>query len=187
MADLSSVPPSPPLPLGAPALRAAFDVAAWFLDRARSDDMHLPLQKLQRLLFVAQAAYPGLLMPALFVADELGPIEPNLQRLLSDGRPEDLPVEVPAGQVAEFLEDIWRRFGHMPAERLNGLVAKNAAYAAALAAGRGTAIAPTAYAGAFAPAPAKIAEDVRMLRSQNGAAVAVRAWTPGKARAEQDR
>ncbi len=194
MADLSSVPPSHPPMLGAPAARAAFDVAAWFLDRARADDTHLPLQKLQRLLFVAQAAYAGrtpdgtaLLMPALFVADELGPIEPNLQRLLCDGRPEDLPVELPAGEVAAFLEEIWRRFGHMPVERLNGLVAKTAAYATALAAGRGTAISPLAYAGAFAPTPAKIAEDVRMLRSQSGAAVAVRSWTPGMARADQDR
>jgi uncharacterized phage-associated protein len=188
MAD-PSAPPSQ-LTLGAPALRAAFDAAAWFLDRARADDAHLPLQKLQRLLFIAQAAYAGspgegraadaLLMPALFVADELGPIEPNLQRLLSDGRPDDLPVEKPSGPVAAFLEDVWRRFGHMPADRLNALVAKNAAYAAALAAGRGTAIAPTAFAGAFAPTPAKIAEDVRMLRSQSGAPVAVRAWTPGK-------
>jgi len=119
-------------------------------------------------------------MPALFVADDLGPIEPNLQRLLSDGRPEALPVEAPAGQVAAFLEDVWQRFGHMPADRLNALVAKNAAYAAARAAGRGTAIAPMAFAGAFAPASTKIAEDVRLLRSQSGAPVAVRAWTPSK-------
>jgi hypothetical protein len=44
MADLSENPVQPML--GAPDLRAAFDAAAWFLDRARADDAHLPLQKL---------------------------------------------------------------------------------------------------------------------------------------------
>ncbi|HEY4135853.1 MAG TPA: hypothetical protein VGO34_11635 [Alphaproteobacteria bacterium] len=180
MAD-ASVSPSPDhLPL-APAVRTAFDVAVWLLDRARTDDMHLPLQKLQRLLFIAQAAYvDGLLMPAVFVAEDLGPVEPNLQRLMSDGRPEDLPAEALPRQVETFLDETWRRFAHMSTERLNGLVAKNAAYAAALAAGRGCLVAQDALAGTFAAGAAKIAEDVRMLRSQNGAPVAVRAWRPGE-------
>ncbi|MFN4282115.1 MAG: Panacea domain-containing protein [Alphaproteobacteria bacterium] len=179
MADPSSATP-PPL-CAAPAARTAFDVAVWFLDRARADDAHLPLQKLHRLLFIAQAAYAagGMLMPAVFVADELGPIEPNLERLLGDGRPEDLPAEPPNRAALALLEDVWRRFGYMPADRLGALVAKNAAYAAALAAGRGSVIAQSELAGSFAPAPAKLAEDVRMLRSQSGAAVAVRAWIPG--------
>ena len=189
MADLYEKAPSVAAnALGAPAARTAFDIAVWLLDRARADDMHLPLQKLHRLLFIAQAAYAGhaddaggQLMPAVFVADELGPIEPNLERLMVDGRPEELPAEALSRSAAGFMEDIWRRFAHMPTERLNGLVVKNAAYAAALAAGRGTVIAQSSMAGSFAPAPAKIAEDVRMLRSQNGAPVAVRAWRPGQA------
>jgi uncharacterized phage-associated protein len=199
MADLPEKTPSDPSAapsFGAPAARTTFDVAVWLLDRARADDIHLPLQKLHRLLFIAQAAYAGraeetggLLMPAVFVADALGPIEPNLERLMVDGRPEELPAETLSRGAADFLEDVWRRFAHMPAERLNGLVAKNAAYAAALAAGRGAVIAQSLLAGSFAPAPAKIAPDVRMLRSQNGAPVAVRAWRPGMApaKAEQDR
>jgi hypothetical protein len=119
-------------------------------------------------------------MPAVFVADDLGPVEPNLQRLMSDGRPEDLPAEALPHQVGIFLEETWRRFAHMPADRLNGLVAKNAAYAAALAAGRGSLIPQAALAGTFSAGSAKIAEDIRMLRSQNGAPVAVRAWRPGE-------
>lgn len=175
-----------------PALHTAFDGAVWFLDRARADHIHLPPQKLQRLLFIAQAAYAGrfqgaLLMPALFVADELGPIEPNLLRLLSEGRPDDLPSEPANRETADFLEEIWRRFAHMPADRLNSLIAKAPAYAAALALGRGALLIPADFAPLFAPAPAKLAEDVRVLRSQSGAAVAVRAWTPGRAKAEQDR
>lgn len=175
-----------------PALRTAFDGAVWFLDRARADDIHLPPQKLQRLLFIAQAAYAGrtkgaLLMPALFVADELGPVEPNLMRLLSEGRPDDLPAEPANRETAEFLEEIWRRFAQMSADRLNGMIVKTPAYAAALAAGRGALVAPADFAPLFAPTPAKLAEDVRVLRSQSGAPVAVRAWTPGRAKVEQDR
>ena len=187
MADLpEKAPTAAANALGAPAARTAFDVAVWLLDRARADDMHLPLQKLHRLLFIARAVYAsraddagGLLMPAVFVADELGPIEPNLERLMVDGRPEELPAETLNRAAADFMEDIWRRFAHMPTDRLNGLVGKNAAYAAAFAAGRGAVIAQSSMAGSFAPAPAKIAQDVRMLRSQNGAPVAVRAWRPG--------
>jgi hypothetical protein len=48
-----------------------------------------------------------------------------------------LPADTLSRAAADFMEDIWRRFAHMPAERLNGLVAKNAAYVSALAAGRG--------------------------------------------------
>ncbi len=189
MADLPPIsPPASATAVGVAAARTSFDVAVWLLDRARADDMHLPLQKLHRLLFIAQAAYAGragetgaLLMPAVFVADELGPIEPNLERLMVDGRPEELPADTLSRAAADFMEDIWRRFAHMPAERLNGLVAKNAAYVSALTAGRGAVIAQSMMAGSFAPTPAKIAEDVRMLRSQNGAPVAVRAWRPGLA------
>jgi uncharacterized phage-associated protein len=162
-----------------PAVRTALDVATWFLDRARADDTHLPFQKLHRLLYLAQSLFAaqngGLLMPAFFQAEEIGPIEPNLQRLLADGRPEDLLVETPTGQVRDFLESVWERYAHMPVERLNDQVAKNGAY-------RNTApgyiIDTAAMALAVAaPVPA-LAPPVRVLRSQSGAAVAVRAWSP---------
>ena len=60
-----------------PAARTALDVAIWFLDRARTDDSHLPFQKLHRLLYLAQSLFAartgGLLMPAIFLAEEVGP------------------------------------------------------------------------------------------------------------------
>lgn len=162
-----------------PAVRTSLDVAIWFLDRARADDSHLPFQKLHRLLYLAQSQFAaqsgGLLMPALFLAEEQGPTEPNLQRLMAGGRPSDVIVETPTGRVRDFLDGIWQRYAHMPVERLNDLVAKNAAYRATA---RGYVIDTAAMADAVATSPAPSAEPVRVLRSQRGAAVAVRAWSP---------
>ena len=63
-------------------VESTFDVALWFQDRARREDTNLQAQKLQRLLYLAQSYYSAMnygrkLMPAVFVAQEMGPIEPN--------------------------------------------------------------------------------------------------------------
>ena len=99
MTDQPSVAPadfSAASPAFVPAVSAAFDVASWFLDRARTDDAAFGLQKLQRLLYLAQGLYAvlaqppgGLLMPAVFVADESGPVEGGLRerfRALAEDR-----------------------------------------------------------------------------------------------------
>jgi len=165
-----------------PAARTALDVAIWFLDRARAADSHLPFQKLHRLLYLAQSVYAaqtgGALMPAIFLAEEAGPTEPNLQRLLADGRPKDILVEAPIGQVRDFLESIWERYAHMPVERLNDQVSKNQAYRDTA---RGYVIDTAAMATAIAVPSAPPAPPVRVLRSQNGAAVTVRPWSPSPA------
>jgi len=167
-----------------PAARTTLDIAIWLLDRARADDCHLPFQKLQRLLYVAQSLFAaqtgGMLMPAVFLAEENGPIEPNIQRSLGGGRPRDVIIEAPSRQVRDFLETIWQRFGSMPAERLNGYVAKNAAYAAAREAGQGSVIDLVAMADAVHATVLQPAEPVRMLRSQSGSVVAARPWMPAE-------
>ena len=76
-----------------PASATSLDVAVWFLDRARADDTYLQPRKLQCLLFLAQAhfaaAYGGRpLMPSFFIVDEGGPMDPNLYRILENGRPD---------------------------------------------------------------------------------------------------
>jgi hypothetical protein len=73
---------------------------------------------------------------------------------------------------------IWQRFGSMPTGRLNGYVAKNAAYAAARDAGRGSVIDIAAMADAVRATVLQPVEPVRMLRSQSGSVVAARPWTP---------
>jgi uncharacterized phage-associated protein len=162
-----------------PAARTALDVAIWFLDRARADDSHLPLQKLQRLLYLAQSHFAaeagGMLMPAIFLAEDGGPVEPNLQRLLADGRPDVITVETLIGQVRDFLGTVWDRYAHMPTERLNDLVAKNRAY---VETGRGHIIDIAAMATAVTAITPPPQQPVRLLRTQSGAPVAVRAWTP---------
>lgn len=169
----------------APAVHTSLDVAMWLLDRARADDCHLPFQKLQRLLYLAQSLFAaqtgGTLMPAVFVADEHGPIEPNLQRLLGGGRPKDALVEAPSTRVRDFLETIWQRFATMPVERLNGYVAKNAAYVAARNAGPGSVVDIAAMAEAVRATMLQPAKPIRVLRSQNGSMVTARPWTPAGA------
>lgn len=162
-----------------PATRTALDVAIWFLDRARSDDCHLPFQKLHRMLFLAQSLFAaqtgGLLMPAIFLAEDSGPTEPNLHRLLADGRPEEIMIETPTGKVREFLETVWTRYANMPVDRLNDLMAKNRAF---IETARGYIIDPAAMAKAVALTAPSTAKPPRVLRSQTGATVAVRPWAP---------
>ena len=75
----------------------AFDVAFFFVDMALSENTYLQPQKLQSLMFLSQSYYAlafegRKLMPAVFVADERGPLEPNIYMAFSKGRP-DLDVD----------------------------------------------------------------------------------------------
>lgn len=162
-----------------PAARTALDVAIWFLDRARADDSHLPFQKLHHILYLAQSLFAaqmgGILIPAIFLAEELGPTEPNVQRLLAGGRPDEIMIEAPTGKIKDFLESVWGRYAHMPVERMNELMAKNRAY---VETGRGNVIDPAAMAAAIVAAMEPPKRSTRVLRSQSGATVAVRAWAP---------
>ena len=92
----------------------AFDVAFFFADMALAENEYLQPQKLQGLMFLAQsyyvAAFKGRkLMPAVFVADERGPLEPNVYMAFSKGRPDiDADLFLPH-EVESFLDGIWRR------------------------------------------------------------------------------
>lgn len=114
-----------------PASATSLDVAVWFLDRARADDSHLQPRKLQCLLFLAQAHFAGAyggrpLMPSFFVVDEGGPMDPNLYRILENGRPEF--IRTPLGEeVLVFLEAVWRRYRDSDALRLDQIIARRGA------------------------------------------------------------
>lgn len=117
-----------PKPLPNPAVPVALDVALWFLERARSADSHLPAQKLQDLLYLAAAHYEAAnrgqpLAPLVFVANDIAVVDPNVYRLLEDGRPR-LRAEAVPERVQGFLQEIWNRYGHGTVEHLNGLVAR---------------------------------------------------------------
>ena len=127
------------------AVESGFEAAFWFLDRALNDGETLQPQKLQRLLFLAQAyfgvAHSGMkLMPATFVAAEEGPIEPTLYRAFSRGKPviDLVPVEE---KPAHVMDSIWRQFGALTADKLTKLVKRHPPYIAAFEAGPNTEIA----------------------------------------------
>lgn len=112
--------------LSTPAVPASIDVAFWFLEKARAADGHLPAQKLQNLLYLASVAYErehdgAALIPASFVRNELSVVEPNLYRLLEDGRPA-IRGEAPPPPVQQFLKGIWSRYAHRQVAHLNDLV-----------------------------------------------------------------
>lgn len=126
-----------------PAVRSTFDVALWLIARADSAGERLQPQKLQRLLYLAQAHYAGSeagkLMPATFLATELGPLEPNVYYLFQNGPPA-MQMADPPGAIEEFLMGLWDRYGGRPAEDLLTTIASDGSYALALKSGRNTEI-----------------------------------------------
>lgn len=166
----------------------AFDIAFWFADTALNENEYLQPQKLQRLMFIAQAyytvAYNGRkLMPGVFVADEMGPIEPNIYIAFSKGRPEvDAQLFLPH-EVESFLDGIWRRFGHHSTERLNKMTMETTAYKQARKRGHRAEIPLDAMRLSFAraektPGVAQVIKP-KILRTQTGKPVTVKAWVPG--------
>lgn len=166
----------------------AFDIAFWFADTALNENEYLQPQKLQRLLFIAQAYYSILnkgrkLMPAVFVADEVGPLEPNVYMAFSRGRPDiDAEIFLP-DEVEDFLSGLWRRFGHMSIERLNKITNETPAYRNALKRGPRAEITLKEMTTAFvqnreAPAASQVSTK-KIYRTQSGRPVQVRAWMPG--------
>lgn len=106
-----------------PAVQSAVDVATWFADQARREDLYLQPQKLQRLLYIAQGSYAAMhygrkLMPATFVADETGPVEPNIFRIFELGRPKVTTGNLPP-EIEHFLSRIWRKYCHHATDYIN--------------------------------------------------------------------
>ncbi len=166
---------------------SAFDIAFWFMDMAERSAERMQPHKLQRLLFLSQAyfgvAFEGRkLMPAIFVADDRGPLEPNVYIAFSRGRPKlDVELFLPF-EVETFLEALWRRFGHYSTDRLTRLTKETIAYRQAFNQGRRSEIAFEAMRLSFArgleaPALEQVVKP-KVMRTQSGRTVAVKAWNP---------
>jgi uncharacterized phage-associated protein len=111
-----------------PAAPTSFDIAIWFLDRARAEDTYLQPRKLQCLLFLAQAHFAAAhegqsLMPGFFIVDDSGPLDPNVYRTLLNGRPkiEEIPLDY---DVVKFLDAIWAGYKNADALRLDQVIAR---------------------------------------------------------------
>jgi len=177
------------------AVSSTFDVAFWFSDQALNENEYLQPQKLHRLLYLSQAfyaiAYGGKkLMPAVFVADDMGPIEPTIYVAFARGRPDvDVELFLPP-EVEMFLNSIWRRYGHLKPEQLARFTNTNAAYAVAVRKGARMEITLDSMVGAFqsetekkSPAEPQTGIDgARVLRTQDGAPVKVKSWSPPSAK-----
>lgn len=127
-----------------PAVASSFDVADWFIRQSKRDRVHLSPLKLHRLMYLAQADYArrtsgDALMPSMFVASELGPIEPNLYRAFEHGTPK-VAVRDPSEQVRSFLLLVWHKYGGEPVDALNRLMSADTAYQQASVGGIGSEI-----------------------------------------------
>ena len=160
------------------AVESVLDVALWFQDRARYENEHLQAQKLQRLLFIAQGQYAikfygRKLMPATFVAYEVGPLEPNIMRYFEFGPPNIPTLDLPA-EVQDFLERIWRKFGHYSADKLGEIARAHPAYKNAAKKGRGEEVT----FGAIAKGSTEKAKPSETLKTADGRIVT--RWMPPK-------
>ncbi len=171
------------------AVDSSLDVVCWFLNRAMAEREYLQPQKMHRLLYLAQAyyavAYHGRkLMPAMFVADEPGPVEPTIFRLFDGGPPQIEPRPI-ADHVDHFLDSVWRRFGAHSVDHLSKLTKGHAPYLEARRRGVRAEIALEAMRKFYSPEhPGDGAPPVsqvlrpRLMRSHTGQPVAVRKWIP---------
>ena len=169
------------------AAKSAFDIAFNFADKALDKNEYLQPQKLQRLMFLAQCAYPvrhrgRRLMPAVFVADELGPIEPNIYLAFSKGRP-DIDVDPRLREDAQaVLDDVWNRFGHCSTEHLTRITKDTLAYRLARQRGNAAEIDHDMMRLSFdaddaMPATLPVTRP-KIMRTQTGRSVSVKAWAP---------
>jgi len=94
-----------------------------------------------------------------------------------------------ATEVEVFLTSIWRRFGHLKPTQLTKLITSNTAYAVALRKGNRTEIPLETMVMAFKAEAEKKETSVakqfrgldgqRVMLTQSGAPVKVKAWMPG--------
>lgn len=174
-----------------PSIDSVFDAAEWFLDTALNDGEYLQPMKMQYLMYLAQGYYAALtggkrFIPAVFLATERGPVEPNSYRLYGSERPV-LQQRKMNRVSASFLQTIWARFGAYSPDYIYSLICAHVPYAEAYANGQNTEISLSSMAEFYAGRAEKderlkMAEfgATRIMRSQSGKAVAVKKWIPPK-------
>lgn len=175
-----------------PSADSVFDVTEWFLDTALNDGEYLQPMKMQYLMYLAQGYYAAVtggkrFIPAVFLATERGPVEPNSYRIYGSQRPVVSYRPMPRG-AQSFLQTIWARFGAYSPDYIFRLISTHSPYAEAFAAGGNSEIDVSAMAEYYARGSASderlkttLSEGgTRILRSQSGKTVAVKKWLPLK-------
>ncbi|MBO6826130.1 MAG: hypothetical protein JJ879_08015 [Sneathiella sp.] len=113
-----------------PAIRSTFDIVAWYKSRAAADEAVLMPSALIKMLYLSQAIFAGenngvKMMPATFLATDVGPIEPDLFLSLDYVNLED-PV-APADNVEDVLLAVWGLLLEEEEEGLDRLLAVDSA------------------------------------------------------------
>ncbi len=166
----------------------AFEVAFFFMDLAQDKNEYLQPQKLHGLMFLAQSYYAVAtsgrkLMPAVFVTDERGPIEPNIYIACSKGRPNiDADLFI-SRELEEFLNAIWRRFGSYPTDKITSIIKNTSAFKAAKKRGSRAEIYLSDMELSFnqnqnIPNVENLTKS-KVYRTQSGRSVKIKAWSPG--------
>jgi uncharacterized phage-associated protein len=167
-----------------PATTNSFDVAIWFLERARAEDNYLQPRKLQCLLFLTQghfaAAYDGRrMMPSIFVVDDTGPIDPNLYRVFENGRPDVSETPLPE-DITVFLDAIWRQYGADDALQLDQLIGRMGASEPEIRSRDGSEVGLDVMQRVFKRQDRKKGKEPRVMKMHDGRPVTVSQWAPPK-------
>jgi len=113
-------------------ITSIFDAAKWFLTIAEDEGSYLSPLKLNCLLYLSQAYYaaakPGMkLMPAHFVAHDLGPVDPNLYRVMEQ-RNLNIFYEKITGEALLLVKGIWKKYGKISSDDLVNLLKSHLPY-----------------------------------------------------------
>lgn len=115
-----------------PATNSALEVANWFFNHAQKNRVLLENANLQHLLFLSQVHFAlsnhqEYLMPSIFVCDDDGFSEANMNKILDFGMPLMPPPNL-SHKVSGFLDLIWKKYGAMSLRELNTLVKNSQCY-----------------------------------------------------------
>lgn len=116
-----------------PVVESAVDVAYWFFDKASDDRVALDDYKMQQLLFLSQVLFARtynqeMMFPSMFVCDKDGFFEPNIKKILAQGRP-FMPRAKFGSKVSEFLEEVWKKYAPMSSKEIKMFILNSALYA----------------------------------------------------------
>lgn len=116
-----------------PVVESAVDVAYWLFDKASDTRSELDDYKMQQMLFLSQLLFARtynqeMLFPSLFICDENGFFEPNMQKILAQGRP-FMPRARFNNRVSEFLDGIWQKYAAMSSREMKNFIINSSVYA----------------------------------------------------------
>ncbi len=136
-----------------PAARSTFDILFWFQEQARQSGRAEDFAFLQKQLYFSQAVFAFLqnerkLMPATFLATDVGPIEPDVFTALDQGLTLSSAVP-PSQEVQEVLTFVWKICAEKTASELDLILSQDPAMRAAKSRGRNSEIDLKEMAGAY--------------------------------------